>query len=787
MPNPKAPTVGLSGSLVLGLVALVCWGTASAHPTGSEVLHHSGPGRNRVDFVITFTDFDNNDEQRAAALKAIDTHLKASQEWSRYRNFTNVIAAYRDSTNAPTDRQDWAEEVRADAVVGAPGYDLLLVRAPTDNHPGTNLWNAECFEYPKGIADWYGDTTLEGDLHDFGHCVYGFGDIYPLAEGGGGINSSSSKDDVSWKHWLGYTEPFGHLVEVYGRKQDEVVGAYEIPRGSGYRPTNLSYMSCCESKPSTTFGNPPEREQVILSMYRRWIDPLDSWLDTAKPLQNPASLWVDVVDPDVIKVDWFVDGKLALADGGEVFYPGAHGISLGAHKIEALAYDEIVKHGYSDRGGKADGVPGSQASHPLDWVRLDLEPLQQRITWEVNYTTETPQISSVPVPRLDAMNLAIKSAEIGEQVGQLELLHPTPALFQFRAEGDTKFFKVDPTTGAIRVLDTSYFKQATRPFVLCITAFQKDAPTNAVTATVTIVVAPPSVLIADTFDDGNPQLNSRGIGIGFNRMWRDPHTNGIEPNIEGGEAAGRVWMKSPTRNVSTRLISYDTFAVIGTGRRRLTVDVGPAELDGGQLDILIAVPPRVNMENEFLDQPSFGVSNLSSFKIRSMGKDILTVPGPAGLDLKQPHSLTIEWTNASFKYLIDGKEVTSRSWPDGYMNAWKDLPASVLIASSAKAAPIELVLVEDQPIGDTGWVPPTGGAPACRIPAPDGGSGTTDGSPATDGGGTGGSVDTMVESGAPTGAIGCGCSALGRSSIPGVVLLAASIALTLAGRRRRGR
>jgi hypothetical protein len=82
-------------------------------------------------------------------------------------------------------------------------------------------------------------------------------------------------------------------------KADEVVGAYAIPwddgtTGHGYRPTNNSYMSCC---PMDDFGNPVERERVILNLYQRWIDPLDSWLENTKVLRDPSSLWVDTVDP----------------------------------------------------------------------------------------------------------------------------------------------------------------------------------------------------------------------------------------------------------------------------------------------------------------------------------------------------------------------------------------------------------------------------------------------------------------------------------------------------------
>ena len=56
----KSNASRLSSGLLFALAVLPWPGTSRAHPTGSEVLHHSGPARNRIDMAITFYGFQND-------------------------------------------------------------------------------------------------------------------------------------------------------------------------------------------------------------------------------------------------------------------------------------------------------------------------------------------------------------------------------------------------------------------------------------------------------------------------------------------------------------------------------------------------------------------------------------------------------------------------------------------------------------------------------------------------------------------------------------------------------
>jgi hypothetical protein len=100
------------------------------------------------------------------------------------------------------------------------------------------------------------------------------------------------------------------------------------------------------------------REKIILDIYSM-VRPFDGWLSNSQTLLNPAKLWVDVVDCNVVLVDWYVDGKRVAADFGEVFVPAQFGVSRGTHTIEARAHDDTP------------------------WVRLDRARMQQTVSWQV--------------------------------------------------------------------------------------------------------------------------------------------------------------------------------------------------------------------------------------------------------------------------------------------------------------------------------------------------------------------------------------------------------------------
>ena len=111
-----------------------------------------------------------------------------------------------------------------------------------------------------------------------------------------------------------------------------------------------------------TLGQPFDavaREKLILDFYER-VDPLDDWLDNARSFYNPNSFWVDTIDPEVIDVQWSVDGMLARRLADERFELGR--LNPGRSRQLQIA---VV------------------AEDPTDWVRTHEIRSQTRITWKV--------------------------------------------------------------------------------------------------------------------------------------------------------------------------------------------------------------------------------------------------------------------------------------------------------------------------------------------------------------------------------------------------------------------
>jgi hypothetical protein len=78
-----------------------------------------------------------------------------------------------------------------------------------------------------------------------------------------------------------------------------------------------------------------------------------------------------VIDPEVIHIDWSVDGSSVKQNGGETFDLAAQKLSSGSHMISAKAYDtagiELVRYTTGTQYGR------------MNWARS-----QQTISWTID-------------------------------------------------------------------------------------------------------------------------------------------------------------------------------------------------------------------------------------------------------------------------------------------------------------------------------------------------------------------------------------------------------------------
>jgi hypothetical protein len=202
-------------------------------------------------------------------------------------------------------------------------------------------------------------------LHELSHAFSDTADEYVTINGSysgpepTAVNVTKLPTGQKWSHWLGYHDPRNANLDI-GVFQ----GGLTYSQGV-YRPSLDSKMNTL----SMPF-NAVVREKSILDIYAL-VDPLDGWLTNSSTVEGGA-LWVDVVDPAVVSVDWFVNNQKVAPNYGEQFNLADFATLAGTYTVRAHAYDAIV----------TQAGTGSL----LDLVRIGLDALQQDVVWTVDFT-----------------------------------------------------------------------------------------------------------------------------------------------------------------------------------------------------------------------------------------------------------------------------------------------------------------------------------------------------------------------------------------------------------------
>jgi IgA Peptidase M64 len=205
----------------------------------------------------------------------------------------------------------------------------------------------------------YQDESPDIALHEGGHGFDLLADTYWTIDQDftgpepSNVNLTKDPTGAKWKRWLGYEDPTLGVVGAFE-------GGGQYTRGL-YRPSLNQKMGskvrCHPPGPPYCPHDAVSREKIILDIYKI-VRPLDGWSKNDSVLVNPDKLTVDVVDCDVVKVDWYMDDTLVAADFGEEF--GLGGLARGRHTVEARAHDDT------------------------EWVRLARTNMEQKVTWQVD-------------------------------------------------------------------------------------------------------------------------------------------------------------------------------------------------------------------------------------------------------------------------------------------------------------------------------------------------------------------------------------------------------------------
>lgn len=361
-------------------------------PDGVPIVS-AGPPRNRVNYVIVGDGYDAT-TVNTTFLEHIQTMLDrrfsavVGQPYRRYRRFVNICALkIVSATNAvgcgPTafgcngieaSRRPWCSDAAVDAAIAAnvPAsfeVDWKGIILNTNERWGSGgvlnaIWSA-------GAAD-----AANMALHEGGHSFHQLADEYvedPMEcdSEHPEVNSTSDPTTTSgkWDLWLGYDQ-----ADATGLQ-----GTYQGSRycvSNQYRPSRNSMMNNeLTDGPDTAF-NAVSREKIVMDIWRA-VTPIDATTPPAGPVADPSALLrVDVIDPEVIDVDWSIDGVLVAPNGGAAFDLGRAALPSGAHTITATAHDNAGPDLVRYRSGTC-------ADPYYCWGRTNWARSRETATWTV--------------------------------------------------------------------------------------------------------------------------------------------------------------------------------------------------------------------------------------------------------------------------------------------------------------------------------------------------------------------------------------------------------------------
>ncbi|WP_437593564.1 M64 family metallopeptidase [Sorangium sp. So ce1000] len=370
-------------------------------------IESAGPPENRINYVIVGDGYDAT-TVNTTYLEHIETAMAKrfsspiGEPYIRYRKFVNICAIklVSPSNGIPGALHCTGDDESRLAECDTRAADQALkANLPEDFEVDWHaivLNNDRWWNTGSSWMLWSGahSEAAGAALHEGGHGFHQLADEYCAKATGaacGASMCSGSGDEYvevnstgncattagKWDKWLGYD-----ATDATGI-QGTFIGSRYVD-SEQYRPSSNSMMNSLFGNNKNTSFNPVSREKMIMDIWMR-VRPIDSTDPPAGAVTDPAKLAVNVIDSDVVSVDWTLDGKVIATDGGPVYNVAAAGLASGTHTIVAKAYDNAGEEWVRYRSGECLDPPPSTDPRYYDpcWGRDNWPRSQQTVTWTV--------------------------------------------------------------------------------------------------------------------------------------------------------------------------------------------------------------------------------------------------------------------------------------------------------------------------------------------------------------------------------------------------------------------
>lgn len=366
------------------------------HRPGEELIlvHDAGPPDNRVNLVFIGDGYteDELDDWAAHVDEMVMRMLSdESPPYDRYANFINIYRIDLVSNESGVDRPSRNVYVDTaldgcdcciDWTIGECQVNWDKTHAAIDDASGdidihwrlvalnTSLFIGGTHYPAEGTLAVYSANNAESFfimVHEAGHGFHHLQDEYHYAQYDddpyvgaepSAVNLTKNPGGAKWSEWHGFAQP--HLGGPIGAYE----GGLVVYGRDIYHPAPQCRMNGMHNVLDAVC-----QERAVHSIYEI-VDPIDTSWPTTPDVTPDTVLRVNVIDPAVIRVAWRIDGEL-VGEGATLDLRTVPYVQTGRHVIEAIAFDEVITHAFSD----------NDAPHPLDLVRRDVDGLSQSVSW----------------------------------------------------------------------------------------------------------------------------------------------------------------------------------------------------------------------------------------------------------------------------------------------------------------------------------------------------------------------------------------------------------------------